>query len=67
MQTQQQTTTPPQDGRHYPRKKLWATADVQRRNQRRFIWKNSKPPPVEKVTVMEERVAEHFEELVEAY
>lgn len=45
----------------------WSTDDVQRCNQRRIIWKDSEPPPVEKVAVMEERVAEHFEELMEAY
>ena len=35
----------------------WATADVQAYNQRRIIWKNCEPPPVEKVASMEERVS----------
>jgi hypothetical protein len=54
-------------GHYEPTNCRWATKDVQIHNQRRFIWKDTAPPPIEKVTVMNERVDDWTGELQEAF
>jgi hypothetical protein len=46
-------------GHYEPTNTRWASAKVQAYNQRRFIWRDTTPPPVEKVGVMEARVEEY--------
>jgi hypothetical protein len=54
-------------GHYEPTNCRWATEEVQFYNQRRFLWKDTEPPPVEKVKAMEVRVDQWAAELAEAY
>jgi len=52
-------------GHYEPTNCQWATPKEQGQHQRRFIWRDTTPPPVEKVRKMEHRVKEYatgFEE-----
>jgi hypothetical protein len=46
-------------GHYEPTNTRWADAKDQTNNQRRFRWRGTTPPPVEKVRVMEARVEEY--------
>jgi hypothetical protein len=54
-------------GHYEPTNCRYATKTEQRYNQRRIIFKDCTPPPVEKITVMEGRVDDWNGELQEVY
>jgi hypothetical protein len=48
-------------GHYEPTNCRWADAKTQTHNQRRFVFKHTKVPPVEKIREMERRIEEEFE------